>query len=214
VTDDRGRGTGNASAPAGLSRRQALAALAAIPAVAVLEPPVATVERASRAAADALAGGAPYVPKFFTRAEWRTVRMLADYVIPRDERSGSATDAGVPEFMDFIMTDFPSMQVPMRGGLAWLDGESRRRSGKGFVAATDAERRAILDDIAFPKKAPPAMSHGVAFFNRFRDLTASGFFSSKMGVADLRYIGNTFVAEWKGCPEPALRKLGVSYGDD
>src|SRR2546425_1283708 len=78
-------------------------------------------------------------------------------------------------------------------------------------APESVERAAVLDDIAWPKKAKSEYSAGVAFFNSFRDLTASGFFSSRLGVQDLRYIGNTFVAEWKGCPPEALAKLGVSY---
>src|SRR5207249_1180807 len=75
----------------------------------------------------------------------------------------------------------------------------------------DTERAAVLDDIAWPKKAQPEHMTGVAFFNSFRDFTASGFFSSRVGIQDLRYIGNTFVAEWKGCPPEALAKPGVHY---
>ncbi|HEY3884576.1 MAG TPA: gluconate 2-dehydrogenase subunit 3 family protein, partial [Vicinamibacterales bacterium] len=119
------------------------------------------------------------------------------------------TDAGVLEFMDFMMHDEPNRQTAMRGGLAWLDFECEQRYDKRFVDCTDADRRAVLDDIAWPQKAKPAFSQGVAFFNSFRDLTAAGFWSSKMGVADLQYIGNTFVPEWKGCPDDVLSKLGV-----
>lgn len=158
-------------------------------------------------------GQAPYAPKFFTRREWQLVRMLSDYVIPRDARSGSATDAKVPEFMDFLLSDkdaSASSKDSMRGGLAWMDNQARRRFGKTFVAATDAQRRQILDDIAFPRKARPEFSHGVAFFTRFRDLTASGFFSSAIGWKDVQYIGNAF-HHWDGCPPAALQKLGVSY---
>jgi gluconate 2-dehydrogenase gamma chain len=103
--------------------------------------------------------------------------------------------------------------VPMRGGLAWLDNEAYERSAKTFLASSEAERTAILDDIAWPKKARAEMSQGVAFFNMFRDMTASGFWTSKMGITDLDYQGNTFVAEWKGCPPEALQKLGVHYED-
>lgn len=149
--------------------------------------------------------------RFFTAHEWDTVRILVDLVIPRDERSGSATDAGVPEFMDFIVAESTSMQTPLRGGLAWIDLECRRRFAKTFVEATDAERRSVLDDIAFPARATPEHARGAAFFTSFRDLTASGFFSSKMGVADVGYIGNTSVPEWRGCPPEALAKLGVRY---
>jgi gluconate 2-dehydrogenase gamma chain len=201
----------------GMGRREALGVMAMVPVVAAWDWGGATaVEKAARAAEVAIgessASGAAYAPKFFTAHEWKTVRVLADIVIPRDERSGSATDAGVPEFMDFMMTDRPSDQLPMRGGLAWLDAECRRRWKKSFVACSTPERTALLDDIAWPDKAAPESSQGVAFFNRFRDLTASGFFSSKMGVADLRYRGNTVVPVWKGCPDEALAKLGVSYG--
>jgi len=198
-----------------ITRREALGLLAALPLAGTLELPPAAVEgaaQAARAAVDAEAAtGAGYAPTFFTPHEWETVRALVDLVIPRDERSGSATDAGVPEFMDFILTEYASQQTPMRGGLAWLDTESRRRAGKTFLESSAAERAAVLDAVAWPARAAPEVSQGVAFFNRFRDLTAAGFFSSRMGVEDLQYLGNTAVAEWTGCPPAALAKLGVSY---
>ncbi len=153
-------------------------------------------------------------PKFFTAHEWKTVRVLSDYVIPRDERSGSATDAKVPEYIDFLLSDKeanPNTQTAIRGGLAWLDAECGHRFQKTFVDASDAQRRQVLDDIAWPRKAKPEMSHGVAFFNRFRDMTAAGFFSSAMGWKDLQYMGNVFNPNWNGCPPEALRRLDVSY---
>jgi hypothetical protein len=192
-----------------LSRREALQLFAGIPLVAAGLSP-AQVSRASIATRQAIAA-ASFAPAFFTTPELATVKVLCDLVIPKDARSGSATDAGVPEFMDFILNENSGMQTPFRGGLAWISTESRERFGKEFVDATDAQRKQILDDIAWPKKAKPEFSQGVAFFNRFRDLTASGFFSSKMGMEDLQYIGNEFVMEWKGCPPAALNKLGVSY---
>lgn len=214
---DAGREQGDATPGGGMGRREALGVMSMVPLVAAWDwgGGAAVTERVARAAQAAVeesqVTGAAYVPKFFTAHEWKTVRVLADMVIPRDERSGSATDAGVPEFMDFMMMDRSSNQLPMRGGLAWLDAECRRRSGKSFVACSHAERGAVIDDIAWPEKAAPEASQGVAFFNRFRDLTASGFFSSKMGVADLRYRGNTAVPVWEGCPDDALAKLGVRY---
>jgi hypothetical protein len=132
-------------------------------------------------------------------------------IIPRDERSGNASDAGVPEFMDFMMTDRPSNQTWMRSGLAWLDAQSNTRFSKPFADATEAQRDQIVNDIAWPARAPAAMTDGVNFFNRFRDLTSSGFWSSRIGVKDLQYKGNLFVAEWDGCPPAALKKLGVTY---
>lgn len=195
----------------GTDRREAVRRIALTPLAFTLRWSPADVDRAARRMHEAFAAAATYAPKFFTTHEWETVRLLVDLIIPRDERSGSATDAGVPEFMDFIMLDKPELQHPMRGGLAWLDTESRERFGKTFVACTAADRTAILDDIAWPARARPEMSHGVAFFSSFRDLTASGFWSSKMGIEDLGYRGNTWVREWTGCPPAALKKLGVSY---
>ena len=196
-----------------MKRRDALGVLAASAAATLFKWTPAEAQRAATLAREALATKTPFAPAFFTPHEWDMVRLLSDLVIPKDERSGSATDAGVPEYMDFMLTDRPDGQVPMRGGLAWLDNECSERFGKTFVGATPAEQTAVLDDIAWPKKAKPEMSQGVAFFNMFRDMTASGFWTSKMGITDLNYQGNTFVAEWKGCPPEALQKLGVRYED-
>ena len=155
--------------------------------------------------------GQRYRPKYFTEDEWRTVRILVDLVIPRDEHSGSATDAGVPEFMDFMLGDRPAIRQWMREGLAWLTVECERRYGKPFADCEPSQRTAMLDDIAWPARAPSEVQAGARFFNNFRNLSASGFWSSRIGVRDLGYIGNTAQAEWKGCPPAALRKLGVRY---
>jgi hypothetical protein len=170
----------------------------------------ADAHRHAQAARQAANAGVAFKPKFFTAHEYQTVRVLTDLIIPKDERSGSATDAGVPEFMDFMMLDQPERQTAMRGGLAWLDLESQKRFDKTFVTVSDAERRQILDDIAWPARTDPKLAQGAAFFTSFRDLTATGFWTSRMGIDDLRYVGNTFVAEWKGCPDEAMQKLGVA----
>jgi hypothetical protein len=197
-----------------VNRRDVLRLLAVAPVASAFTWAPAEVAAAA-ARVDELDSSAPagsFAPAFFTPHEWQTVSVLVDMIIPKDARSGSATEAKVPEFMDFMMNDgSDNTRLWMRGGLAWLDAESRHRSGSGFAAATSAQRAAILDDIAWPARAPAEMSHGVSFFNRFRDLTASGFFSSAIGYKDLDFRGNVFVPEWTGCPEPALRKLGVSY---
>jgi Gluconate 2-dehydrogenase subunit 3 len=197
-----------------MSRRDAVQLLAALPVAAFLKWPTADESRIRALVDDALraaAEGTPFAPKFFTAAEYRSVAILADMIIPRDERSGSATDAGVPAFMDFTMVDRPNSQKWMRDGLAWLDSQSSSRFGKIFADASQSQRETILNDIAWPARAPASMADGVAFFNRFRDLTATGFWSSEIGVKDLKYMGNVFVHEWNGCPPAALQKLGVSY---
>ena len=201
-----------------ISRRDALARLATIPLAAAFAFDRGALDRAAGltralAAADAVA---PFVPRFFTAREWETVRLLVDYVIPRDERSGSATDARVPEFMDFMLADAEasrSSRVAMRGGLAWMDVECRERFTRRFAGCTDAQRRSVLDDIAWPATARPALSQGSAFFTHFRDFTASGFFSTEIGWRDLGYEGNGVYPSWEGCPPAALDKLGVRYDD-
>ena len=196
-----------------INRRSMLGLLGAAPVAAGFTWTAAEAAQASKVvqAGRAPAGKKPvaYKPKFFTAHEYATVRILVDIIIPKDARSGSATDAGVPEFMDFLMGDEPTRQVAMRGGLAWIDVECQERFDKRFRECTPEQRTAVLDDIAWPQRAKPEFMHGVAFFNSFRDLTASGFWSSKMGVDDLEYTGNVMVPEWTGCPEAAMKKLGV-----
>ncbi len=153
----------------------------------------------------------PYTPTFFTPEEYATVIVLADLTLPADERGPSATEAGVPAFIDFVMSEEMDNRERMRTGLAWLDTASQARFGVPFVSASEADQKTILDDIAWPKQATEEFREPAAFFNEFRGLTATGYWSSKVGVEDLKYIGNTFVTEWKGCPEPQLKKLGVSY---
>ena len=99
----------------------------------------------------------------------------------------------------------------MRKGLTWLDEESKKRFTKAFVDCDDTQRKAVLDDIAWPRRARQEMQAGVRFFSFFRNFTSSGFWSSKMGVDDLQYLGNRPMATWNGCPQPALDKLGVRY---
>jgi gluconate 2-dehydrogenase gamma chain len=207
----------------GIDRREALLRVGLVPVAAGLALSPARLQAAQehvhKGAAKAAARGTPAAPRFFTAGEWATVRDLSDMVIPKDERSGSATDALVPEFIDFILEDplaepreRENLQTRVRGGLAWLERECRARFSKGFVACTGSERTAVLDEIAWPEKARPEMGPGAAFFSLFRDLVASGFWSSRMGVADLRYTGNTFVAEWRGCPPEVLARIGLGEG--
>lgn len=199
-----------------LSRRDALAIMAIAPLAAslgttpdVIESAMAAAQQAQHQAAGQQPQPGVYKPRFFTAHEWRTVRVLSDLIIPRDERSGSATEAGVPEFIDFMMMDRTNMQLPMRGGLRWLDNHSHARFAQNFTALTTAQQASVLDEIAYPDKAAPELSHGVNFFNTFRDLTAAGFWSSRIGVQDIGYQGNEWRA-WDGCPPAAMQRLGVS----
>jgi len=215
-----------------ISRRSALRLIGTAPLAVAFTlgsaEAAAAAEHATRAV-KAAAKGQPYAPKFFKPEEWKIVRLLADTIIPADERSGSASDAGVPEFIDYLMNDPTDTdlqrerrQTAMRGGLAWINNVCERRFSHGFAESTAEERKAVLDEIAFtrdereqeaemrePKDLRVVVQHGPSFFNSFRDLVASGFWSSKMGIDDLGYVGNRFVAEWKGAPPEILARLGL-----
>ena len=197
-----------------MNRREALTLIALAPFANAVDVPGATAPTKAGEAATPEASAETQQRRFFTAHEFALATVLADLILPADERSGSASSAGAPEFIDFMLADAytaESTRVAVRGGLAWMDVESRRRYGLPFMEITLPQQTAILDDIAWPARARPEFSHGVAFFSRFRDLVASAFWSSEPGVRDLRYVGNVPVAVWNGCPPEALRKLGVSY---
>ena len=193
--------------PPELSRRAALKVLGAVPIAGAFawqqqqqqgqQAPRQTHEAPNQPAADTKRPPrAPRQNRFFSARENRTVRVLADDIIPRDARSGSATDAGVPAFLDHNLASSetsPEMRTQWRGGLRWIDTESRRRFGVAYAAATAAQRHQILDDIAYPDRVRPEFRQGSAFFLRFRDMVAAGFFSSSIGVRDLQYQGNAAI---------------------
>jgi gluconate 2-dehydrogenase gamma chain len=147
---------------------------------------------------------------FFTTDEMATITLLADIIIPKDEVSGSASDAKVPEFIEFIVKDMPQHQLPMRGGLRWLDVECIKRYTKAFKDCTAQQQIQMVHDIAYPAKAKPNMQQGVAFFNRMRNLTASGFYTSETGVKDIGYMGNQ-PNQWNGVPDDVLKTYNLAY---
>lgn len=146
---------------------------------------------------------------FLTPHEIATITVICDIILPADATSGSASEAGVPAFIEFIVKDMPNHQTPMRGGLMWLDNQSMKRFGKKFVACAATERIQIVDDIAYPEQAKPAMKQGVAFFNLMRDLTMTGFYTSEIGIKDLGYVGNQ-PNVWQGVPEEVLKQYGLT----
>ena len=147
---------------------------------------------------------------FFTKEEMATIVILADIIIPKDEVSGSATDAKVPDFIEFIVKDMPDHQTPMRGGLRWLQMESLKRFEKSFNEISEKQRIEIVDDIAYPNKVKPGMKQGVAFFTLMRNLTSTGFYTSEIGVKDIGYKGNV-PNQWNGVPDDVLKQYNVAY---
>jgi gluconate 2-dehydrogenase gamma chain len=147
---------------------------------------------------------------FFTADEMATITVLADIIIPKDEVSGSASEAGVPAFIEFIVKDMPNHQDPMRGGLRWLDMHCLKNFEKPFKNCTAQQQISVVDKIAYPKKAAPELSQGVAFFTLMRNLTATGFYTSEIGVKDVGYAGNT-ANKWNGVPEDVLKQYNKAY---
>ena len=147
---------------------------------------------------------------FFTPEEMATIAVLSDIIIPKDDVSGSATDAKVPDFIEFIVKDMPQHQVPMRGGLRWLDLQCYDRYKNAFTDCTKDQQIEIIDQIAYPKKAKPEMKQGVSFFNLIRNLTATGFYTSEIGGKDVGYMGNT-PNQWNGVPADVLKQYNMSY---
>lgn len=150
--------------------------------------------------------------KFLNAHELATITILSDIIIPADAKSGSASQSGVTKFIEFIVKDKPEFKTPIRGGLRWLDGESKRRFSKLFTEITPKQRIEIVEDIAYPEKVKPQFSQGVNFFTLMRNLTATGFYTSRIGLDDLAYKGNT-PNDWKGVPDEVLKQYGLSYDD-
>jgi hypothetical protein len=173
------------------------------------EAPVFTIDRT---AAELVREKKLLSEKFFDEHEMKTIGVLADIIIPKDEVSGSATDAGVPAFIEFIAKDQPRYQTPIRGGIKWLDLQAMKRFDADFASCAAQQQIELVDEIAFPEKAKPEVQQGVSFFNTMRDLTACGFFTSEIGIKDLGYMGNR-PNQWDGVPQDVLEHYGMKYDE-
>lgn len=175
-----------------------------------------TTEAASATDADKLPGVQDFehernkqleAEKFFTDHEMATITVLADIIIPKDDISGSASEAGVPAFIEFMVKDLPENKIPMRGGLKWVDVQCQKRYGSVFIKCKEEQQLTLIEEIAYPEKAKPAVQQGVAFFTLMRNLTSSGFFTSEIGVKDIGYAGNR-PGVWNGVPADVLTAHG------
>ena len=148
--------------------------------------------------------------KFFNEHEMATIVLLGDIIIPKDDKSGSASDAKVGNFIEFIVNDMPDHQVPMRGGLRWLDLQMLNKYEKPFKDCTSEQQIAMVDQIAYPKKAKPEMAQGVNFFNLMRNLTVTGFYTTRIGYDDVGFVGNK-PNQWNGVPPDVLKQYNMAY---
>lgn len=160
--------------------------------------------------------------KFFTEHEMATIIVLEDIILPKDEVSGSASDAKVHDFIEYIVKDMPSHQTPLRGGLRWIDMYCLNHYGKAFKDCDKKQQIELVDQIAYPevkdaiaktgRVRKPEMAQGIAFFSKMRDLVMTGFYTSEIGVKDIGYMGNT-PNKWNGVPDDVLKQYGYAYTD-
>ena len=150
----------------------------------------------------AAAPAGKYAPKYFTAKQYETLTSLCDTIIPKDEKSGGAVEAGAPEFIDLLTSENQEFQLALGGGLMWLDHYCTDHYEKSYLECTPEQRKEVIDLIAYRKnaKATPELHQGVAFFSFLRNMTCDGFYTSKIGIEDLQYIGNVTRSEWPGCP--------------
>lgn len=164
--------------------------------------PAKAAEFAHQAVRNEKAAAGKYAPKYFSAQQYALLTNLCDTIIPKDEKSAGAVEAGAPEFIDLLTSENEEFQLILGGGLMWLDLACTDRYSAAFLDCKPEQRKEILDLIAFRKnaKADPSLSQGVAFFSFLRKATCDGFYTSKIGIADLQYIGNTSLREFPGCP--------------
>jgi gluconate 2-dehydrogenase gamma chain len=190
----------------GISRRDVLKTLAMSAAggsvlqVIPLEAAEMAHQMVHRQKAAAPAG--KYAPKYFASKRYETLTSLCDTIIPKDEKSGGAVEAGAPEFIDLLTSENEEIQGRLGGGLMWLDSYCIDHYGQAYMECTPEQRKEVVDLIAYRKnaKATPELHQGVAFFAFLRNMTCDGFYTSKIGIEDLQYIGNATRSEWPGCP--------------
>jgi len=164
--------------------------------------PLEAAEYAHRMVNEEKVAAQTYTPKFFSPHAYKTLQSLCNTIIPSDNESKGAVEAGAPEFIDLLTSENTDYQVALGGGLMWLDNTCIDRYERAYLDCTPVQQKEILDQVAYRKNAKkdPSLGQGIEFFSFLRKLTADGFFTSEIGINYLGYIGNTYVQEFPGCP--------------
>jgi hypothetical protein len=153
-------------------------------------------------------------PLTFTPAQRRTVTALCDVIIPADDKSPSASQLQVPDFIDeWVSAPYPRQREDRKEiieGLKWLDKESKKRFRAVFADLKADQQHEICDEIASEKRAKPTHRTAARFFARFRDLTASAFYTTPEGMKDIQYVGNVPLQKFAGPPPEVLAYLKLS----
>jgi len=199
-----------------VGRRNILKVLAGTPtlgliSIAPLLDLQATTAEPARSTSPEKTGASAYRLKVLAAHEWTTLCVLCDWIIPADERSVSASRAGVPEFIDsWIALNSDDLLAPIRAGLTWLDVECNQQFNGSFIDGREAQQKAMLDRIAWPGQTLPEDAAGERFFDQLRELVLNAFFATEAGLKDIRYMGNQALSEWKGCPADVLQQLDLN----
>lgn len=189
-----------------LSRRDLLRGAGAAAAGAGFVPVSALAAHSASAQASAAAAGSSE-RKTFNEQQFQTLRKLADWIIPPDEKSQGGDAGGTAELIDLMASVNRNLARSFHAGLGWLDSEMRRRGGKTFLESSADEQKQMLDLLAYRKNDSPELGPGIRFFALMRRWTADAFYSSKEGVADLGFEGNTALSEYNGCGEDVVQQL-------
>jgi hypothetical protein len=148
--------------------------------------------------------GPNYKPKYLNAHEYATLRKLSDFIIPADEHSKGALDAGAAEFIDFLCSVNERMAQTYTGGLAWIDDEMQRRFGNTFLASKREEQTKLLDEISYRKNKTAENATGVTFFAWCRGMVIDAYYTSPVGIADVGFMGNQALSSFS-VPEEAIR---------
>lgn len=151
-----------------------------------------------------------FAESYFSEHELVTIAVLCDIILPSDHPNGGALDAGLPDFVEFIVKDRETLKLPVRGGIAWLDSYAVAEFGADFVNIDEPQRLAICDRIAWPDMEDPVLQPGIRFFSLMRDLTLTGYYTTEQGFRDLGYQGNV-ANVWDGVPPEVLTRHGLQY---
>jgi gluconate 2-dehydrogenase gamma chain len=171
--------------------------------VGVLPPVLAQHVHSAVLDIKSLDGGASYQPKFLTRHEFATMRRLSEIIVPADQHSRSAIDAGAAEYIDFLSSRSPEFAQIFTGGLGWLDGAMEKRYQSTFLDAKPEQQMAMVELIAYRRNQSPELGPGIAFFRWARNVVVDAYYTSPVGIADLGYMGNTAMAQFS-VPKEAL----------
>jgi gluconate 2-dehydrogenase gamma chain len=150
-----------------------------------------------------------YRPQFFTAAEYSLVERLAEAIIPSDGTPG-AKEAGVPEFIDFMVRSDPDVQYSFRTGLTWLNAHSEQLYGRQFLELRAEQQIRLLEPLGFKDKARAGQEDGQRFFRLMREYTVMGFYTSQIGFQALDNPALKFYAASPECPhkgDPEHRHL-------